>query len=710
MKITVSAKAGFCFGVRRSCELTQQAHQTYGRIYTLGPIIHNPQLVSRLEAEGIIPVEDLSSLRDCVVVLRSHGESPDRIERLAGAGCRIVDTTCPCVKRIHTIAKEAAVPFILIGEKNHPEVTASIDWANGPAFVVDSEEDISQLPEMEEAAVAAQTTCVRTHFEEMVSLLRQRIPRMELYDTICASTQQRLAEAEALADVSDRMIVVGGKNSSNTKKLFQACAQRCANTLHVETAQELGEILKGVSIGENESIGITAGASTPDEIIEEVVTLMSEMDKNIIPQTEPVEEEKQEAEGADSNFLTEFEKTVKSIRPGQTVVGTVVQVTEDEVCVNIGYKADGLVPRDQLIDPKETYNVGDEIEVEIVKVNDGEGNVLLSQKNIVARKVWDDIMAKYENGEFIKAVGSAVVKGGLIANLDGVRIFVPASQIAERYIEKLDQFIGKELTLKIIEVDKSKKRLVASRKQAMIEENKRLKEAVWERLKVGEVVHGIVRRITVFGAFVDLGGVDGLIHITDLSWGHIDHPSSVVKPGDEVDVLVLNLDPERERISLGLKQLKPKPWETAQVNYPTGSIVEGKVVRTTTFGAFVDLEPGLDGLVHISQISKERIAKVEDVLSVGQIVRVRVLDVNPGSKRISLSIKEAADMLDDDNMDMPMDEFPMPEIEEEQIPETVEETAEEAVEEAAGEAVEAAEEVVEAVEEAADAAEETAEE
>lgn len=685
MTITVSSKAGFCFGVRRSCKLTEQAHTEYGKIFTLGPIIHNPQVVSKYREQGIIPVEDLQTLRDCVVVLRSHGESPDRIQRLLEAGCSIVDTTCPCVKRIHSIAQEAKSFFILIGEKNHPEVTSSLNWAKVPAYVVDSEEDIRQLPEMTEAVVAVQTTCVRAHYEELISLLKQRIPNLELHDTICASTQQRLAEAEELAVVSDRMIVVGGKNSSNTKKLFQACAQRCRNTVHVETAQELRELLKDTQLDEDEKIGITAGASTPDEIIEEVVTLMSEMDKNIIPQTEPVEAETQEAEGADSNFLTEFEKTVKSIRPGQTVVGTVVQVTSDEVCVNIGYKADGLVPRDQLIDPQETYNVGDEIEVEIVKVNDGEGNVLLSQKNIVARKVWDDIMAKYENGEYIKAVGSAVVKGGLIANLEGVRIFVPASQVSERYIEKLDQFVGKELTLKVIEIDRAKKRLVASRKQALAEESKRLKDAAWEKLEVGQVVHGIVRRITNFGAFVDIGGVDGLVHITDLSWGHIDHPNQVIKAGEQVDVLILNLDRERDRISLGLKQLKPKPWETAQVNYPAGSIVEGKVVRITTFGAFVELEPGLDGLVHISQISQERIKKVEDVLSVGQIVRVRVLDVNPGAKRISLSIKEAADMLDEDDMDMAMDEFPMPDIEEEQVPEADEEPVEEAAEEVTAE-------------------------
>ena len=331
-----------------------------------------------------------------------------------------------------------------------------------------------------------------------------------------------------------------------------------------------------------------------------------------------------------------------------------MQVTDNEVCVNIGYKSDGLIPVAELItqeNHREAYHVGDEIEVEVVKVNDGEGNVLLSEKNIVSRKHWDALVEKFENNEYVEGTGKSVVKGGLIADVDGVRTFVPASQLSERYVEKIDQFVGKPLKLKIIEVDKQKRRLVASRKAVLAEESAARKAAAWENLEVGKTVHGIVRRLTDFGAFVDIGGVDGLIHITDLSWGRVKHPSEVVKPNDEVDVLVLALDRERERISLGLKQTKPKPWETAQVNYPVGSICEGKVVRIVTFGAFVELEPGLDGLVHISQIAPTRINKVEDVLKVGDIVRVRILDVNPEAKRISLSIRDAADY--GDNAELP---------------------------------------------------------
>ena len=343
-------------------------------------------------------------------------------------------------------------------------------------------------------------------------------------------------------------------------------------------------------------------------------------------------------EDAQNSFMAEVDATLVRIRPGQTVTGTVVQVTDDEVYVNIGLKADGIIKRTELT--QQDAKVGDELEVEVVKVNDGEGNVVLSQRNIVNRKAWDALMTKYEAGEYVDGVGKEAVKGGLIADVEGVRAFVPASQLSQRYVEKIADFVGKDLKLKIIEVDKQKKRIVASRKAVMAEEAAAKKKEAWENLQEGEIIHGIVRRLTDFGAFVDVGGVDGLVHITDLSWGRIKHPSEVVQPNQEIDVKVLGLDRERERIQLGYKQLQPRPWDTAVEKYPEGSIVEGKVVRITDFGAFVELEPGLDGLVHISQCALNRVAKVEDAVQVGQTVRVKVLSVDPEKKRISLSIRQ----------------------------------------------------------------------
>ena len=367
---------------------------------------------------------------------------------------------------------------------------------------------------------------------------------------------------------------------------------------------------------------------------------------DIEKQVTPSEEQQAEVNSTESDFMADVEKSMVQLRPGQTITGTVVQITNDEVCVNVGYKADGLVKKADL--SSTDVKVGDEIEVEVVKVNDGEGNVLLSQRNIVNRKIWDEIMAKYESGEYVTGTGKEAVKGGLLADVMGIRCFIPASQLSLRYVEKIEEFVGQELTLQIIEVDKPKKRIVASRKKVLLAEEAERKKAIWDALEVGSVVKGVVRRLADFGAFVDIGGVDGLVHVTDLSWGRVQHPSDVVKVGDEIDVKILNVDPARERISLSYKQTRPRPWTVAGEKYPVGSIVEGKVVRITTFGAFVELEPGLDGLVHISQCALTRIAKVEDAVNVGDIVRVKVLDVNTEAKRISLSIKE---VLEDEAME-----------------------------------------------------------
>ena len=376
------------------------------------------------------------------------------------------------------------------------------------------------------------------------------------------------------------------------------------------------------------------------------------------------QEATQETVVTESDFMADVEKTLVQIRPGQTITGTVVQITEDEVCVNIGYKADGLMKKSELssTDVKE----GDMIEVEVVKVNDGEGNVLLSQRNIVNRKLWDEIVAKFEAGEFVEGVGKEAVKGGLLADVNGVRAFIPASHLALRYVEKLDAFVGQKMSLKIIEVDEKKKRVVGSRKEALRVEETERKKALWSSVEVGAVVKGTVRRLADFGAFVDIGGVDGLVHVTDMSWGRVRHPSDVVAVGQEVEVKVLKVDPEKERVGLSLKETSPRPWTVAEEKYPAGAVVEGRVVRIAAFGAFVELEPGLDGLVHISQCSLNRIAKVEDAINVGDVVRVKVLSVDTESKRIGLSIRA---VLEDEAMDMDSmndefaDEYAIPEEE-----------------------------------------------
>ena len=618
MPLEVAAHAGFCMGVRRAVEAAEGEADAGRPSCTLGELIHNPHVVDHLRSRGVPPIASPEEARGRQVLIRSHGVAPEVLDALDRAGCQVMDLTCPFVDRLHRIVREETspdCPVVLVGEREHPEVRGTAGWARGPVYVVATPEEALQLPQMPKALAVAQTTFPPDRWEAVTAALRRRIPDLREHCTICNATETRQREARELAARADAMIVVGGRNSANTQKLYAACRQLCPRTILVECAAEIPPAFANI---DSEFIGITAGASTPDGSLKEVVTRMTDIENK--------------------DFMAEVEATLVKIRPGQTVTGTVVQVTEDEVCVNIGYKADGLIKRSELT--QEDVKLGDEIEVEVVKVNDGEGNVVLSQRNIVNRKAWEALMAKYDAGEYVDGVGKEAVKGGLIADVEGVRAFVPASQLSQRYVEKIADFVGKEMKLKIIEVDKQKKRIVASRKAVMAEEAAAKKKEAWEKLEEGIVIHGIVRRLTDFGAFVDVGEVGGLIHITDLSWGRIKHPSEVVKPNQEVDVKILSLDRERERIQLGYKQLQPRPWDNAQEKYPEGSIVEGKVVRITDFGAFVELEPGLDGLVHISQCALNRVAKVEDAVQVGQVVRVKVLSVDPEKKRISLSIRQ----------------------------------------------------------------------
>jgi small subunit ribosomal protein S1 len=630
MPLEITTHAGFCMGVQRAVTTALHAAEDGKSLCTLGELTHNPQVVKLLQEKGAPAVDSLESIGGRTVLIRSHGVTEQTLEKLRTIGASIMDCTCPFVDKLHQIVSEYSEdgkPVILVGQRDHPEVQGTAGWCHGPVYILREEDEIAGLPPMEEALAVVQTTFPPEKWEQMAGLLRHRIPGITVNDTICPETRRRQEEARELASRADAMIVVGGMSSANTRKLFETCKELCARTILVERA---ADIPPGFADIHSDLIGITAGASTPDWSLKEVVTRM--IDKEQMDQVLPAEEENK------TNFMADVEATLVRIKPGQTVTGTVVQITDDEICVNIGYKSDGLIKRTDLT--SDDIELGQEIEVEVVKVNDGEGNVVLSQRNIVNRKSWDALMAKFDAGEYVEGVGKEAVKGGLIADVDGIRTFVPASQLSQRYVEKISEFVGKPIKLKIIEVDKQKKRIVASRKAFLQEESASKKKDAWDKLNEGEVVTGIVRRLTDFGAFVDVGGVDGLIHVTDLSWGRIKHPSEVVNPNQEVQVKILSLDRERERIQLGYKQLQPKPWDVAEEKYAIGSVVEGKVVRITTFGAFVELEPGLDGLVHISQCALTRVQKVEDAVKVGQSVRVKVLKVEPAEKRISLSIRE----------------------------------------------------------------------
>ena len=620
MPIEIAPHAGFCMGVRRAVEEAMKVADSGVPSCTLGELAHNPVVVDMLRRRNVPPIHDASEAAGRQVLIRSHGVSPDVLEALARGGSSVIDLTCPFVARLHRIVAEGTAdgtPVIMVGEEAHPEVQGTCGWAAGDVYVVATPEEAETLPELPKALAVAQTTYPPERWESIVSVLRRKVQELNEHCTICNATPVRQKEAKELASRANAMIVIGGRSSANTQKLYAACKALCPRTIQVECAADIPPAFANT---DSDLIGITAGASTPAGSIEEVYTHMTDMQN--------------------TEFTMDvIDASMTRIRPGQTVTGKVILVREDAVVVSIGYKSDGIIKMSDLTqaDVKE----GDDVEAEVVKVNDGDGNVLLSQRNIVNRKAWEALLAKNDAGEYVEGVGKEAVKGGLICDVEGVRAFVPASQLAQHYVEKIGEFVGKDMRLKIIEVDEKKKRIVASRKAVIVEETAAKEKEAWERLEKDIVIHGVVRRLTNFGAFVDVGGVDGLIHITDLSWVRVGHPSEVVKPGQEVDVKVLSLDPERKRIQLGYKQLQPRPWDNATELFPEGSIVEGKVLRTVEFGAFVELQPGLDGLVHISQCATQHINKVTDAVQQGQIVRVKVLSIDTEKKRISLSIRQA---------------------------------------------------------------------
>lgn len=697
MRVIFAKHMGFCFGVRRAVEL---AKGQQGRpVYTYGKLIHNEQVVEELKKEGIIPVTELDSLKaGDTLIIRAHGAPPDVFVRCELKGITVIDATCPFVNRIHRIVSEAHLSgeeVFIAGKSTHPEVIGTAGWANDGCTILESASDVQAVEPCKKGRLVAQTTIKRDEYQRIAEALTKRVDSLIVEDTICSTTTERQDEGKRLSEKCTRMFILGSSSSANTCALLDICQKGCKDSIIIENIDKfMLEKLKCDDI-----IGVVAGASAPDPMITEVKQGMSELENTTIETieaeapaevvaetTEPAAEEAVEtvAEAAveapvadepvveeakteepvaadaveeedfSDNFEQAFEKTVKRIRPGQSIVGKVLSVVDGEVFVNVGYKSDGVIPKGEFssdpdVDVNELVKEGDSIEVEVVKVNDGEGNVLLSRRSAEGKKLWDDMLTEDIEGKIFEAVGKEVIKGGMIADLNGIRAFIPASQVSMKYVENLTEFVGKTMNVKILEVDRQKKRIVASAKQAMMDQKAAQKKEKWDALVVGSKVHGVVRRIADFGAFVDIGGLDGLVHVTDAAWGRVKHPSDVLKVGQEIEVLILNVDPEKERISLGYKQLQPKPWTMAAEKYPIGMVVEGKVVRIVPFGAFVSIEPTIDGLIHISQVSARRVEKVEDALKVGDIVRCKVLEVNVEAKRISLSRK---DVLLEENPDL----------------------------------------------------------
>jgi len=634
LKLIIADHAGFCFGVNKAMKTVESLIEKNEQAYTLGPIIHNPQEVERLKSLGITAA-DLCDIKNGNVIIRTHGVGPDVIKQLESRGLNIIDCTCPLVKRVQKLAADISNKgylTVIIGDHNHPEVEGIKSWCNGDVKVIENVEEAKNFYTNKRVGVVIQTTQTEENVNNIMNILQSKLDIAVFYNTRCKATLDRQNAAAEVAANVDVMLVIGGKHSSNTKKLVKVCQNVGAKVYHIETAAEIQrDWFKSTDI-----VGITAGASTPDWIIKEVISKMDELNKDMDKQEVARNMEEGEVIYADA-FTDLKEDTI--------VEGTVVKIDSNEVLVNIGYKSDGVIPINELSNipfesPEDIVKVGDKIQVYVVNLEDKDGNVILSKKKADAINAWNFVEQAYHNQSEIEGVVTEVVKGGVLANINGIKGFIPASHLDIKYVPDLNVFVGQKLKLQVIELDRKKNRIVLSRKVVLEKERERLKEKTWATIEEGQIIKGVVKRLTDFGAFVDIGGVDGLIHISDLAWHKIKHPSEVLTEEQEVKVQVLSVDKQLGRISLGLKQALPNPWDDVDKKYKIGSIIEGKIVKLVSFGAFVEVEPGVEGLVHISQISKDHISNPEDVLKIGDIVKVKIMDINMKEKRMSLSIKE----------------------------------------------------------------------
>lgn len=666
-EIKLAKTAGFCFGVDRAVNLVYELVEKGERVCTLGPIIHNAQLVSDLESKGVKIIEEPEQCpKDYKLVIRTHGVEKEIVERIKAMGVEYVNATCPFVTKIHNIVKkyDEETTVLIAGDRNHPEVLGIRSYCNGNSYVFKNEEELQEIIQNAEIVNKNKIICVsQTTFSQKVweifeKIVKKEFTNCEFFDTICNATSDRQAEANEISKKSDAMIVIGGRHSSNTCKLRDVSMANCPAFL-VETADEL----KQIDLSEYQVIGVTAGASTPSVIIKEVLKSMSEeiKEKEVETTSTITNEVVETAETADKaakpavdasadgeeSFEAMLNESFKETDNSKVVTGTVVRITTTEVYVDVpGRKQTGVVAFDDLsADPsvskcEDVVSVGDEINLVIMKTDDQDGVLKLSKKLYDAVQGWDEIVAAKENDEILEGVVTQTIRGGVLVSVNGTRVFVPASLTGLPRNQEMDVLKGATVKFKIIDVTPARRRAVGSIKVVTDAEKKAQQEEAWAKLEVGQKVTGTVKSLTTYGAFVDLGGIDGMIHISELSWTRIKHPSEVVKVGDVVDVTIKALDDEKKKISLGFKNIEDNPWEIMKRDFPVGSVVDARIVSFATFGAFANILPTVDGLIHISQISWDRINAPQDVLKVGDIVKAKVIDVDYDKKRVSLSMKE----------------------------------------------------------------------
>jgi len=633
-QITLAKHAGFCFGVNaavKTCESELKASSLRGEVlYCLGDIIHNEYTVEKLRSMGLRTISSIEEApAGSKVLIRAHGEPDSTYERAKALGIELIDATCPFVSRIHKIAKDAQAKgerLLVIGDRNHPEVIGILGSSN---MVIGASEDPEEIKEMLEdfsgkLCVVAQTTLTKERFEKALAA----VPKdADINNTICKATKERQDAAKKLAAESDAMVIIGDPNSSNSKKLLEICQVECENCFFVKKSSNLPL----QELEKYNKIGVAAGASAPTDIILEVVSNMSEI--------------KTDMNNEMMAYMDEIEKSLKLPQRGDVVTGSVVLVKDEYVVVNLGCKKDGMLPVEEVgleegQTLKDMLSEGDEVQAKVIKTDDGDGNILLSKKKLQSGENWDEISAAVDSREVLNVTVVREVKGGVIASYKEVSGFIPMSQLADHYVESAEEYIGKTLPVRVTRVDQRRNKAVFSHKAFVMEErNKKIAE-IWDTLSVGDVVEGKVMRFTDYGAFVDIGGIDGLLHISEISWGKLKHPQEALEIGQTVNVKILSMNSEKGKISLGLKQNAPEPWSVIDEQYHIGDVISGKVVQIKEYGAFIELAPGLDGLVHISEIAYKRVNKVADELTVGQDVEAKILEIDKERKRISLSIKE----------------------------------------------------------------------
>ena len=638
-KIIVAESAGFCFGVNRAINILYKLIDENKPACTLGPIIHNMQMVNELREKGVRTIDKISEAKENeTIVIRSHGVPQSIVDEINERHLNYIDATCPFVSKIHKIVSETDDDSIVIiaGDKNHPEVQGIMGHCKSKCYTFKNQEELQELfsiipqKNYKTIKIVAQTTFDLKEWEKSLKSLKNVYTNTKIFDTICNATSIRQREAANISKSVDLMFVIGDKHSSNSFKLYSICSSNCENTFFIETADELPlEMVKKA-----DSIGVTAGASTPARIIKEVLDKMSEVNTSSVNENE-------------LSFEEMLEESLKSMNTNERVMGTVMSIAPNgDVSVDVGRKQAGFIPKDEIsYDPtvtaQDVLKVGDEIELLIMKTNDQEGTIMLSKKRVDAQKNWEELEALNGSDEIFTGKVIEAVNGGIIVMLKDNRIFIPASQATLSRDEDPSALVGKEVQYRLLEVSRKgrRKRAIGSIKSVLKEKRAEEKAKLLETLAVGNHYKGVVKSLTSYGAFVDIGGVYGMIHISELSWSRIKHPSEVVNVGDEVEVYIKDINEETKKISLGYKKEEDNPWFILKNEYPVGSVVKCKIVGLTTFGAFANIIPGIDGLIHISQIANKRIDKPQDVLSVGQEVEAKIIAIDFDKKRVSLSMR-----------------------------------------------------------------------